>query len=209
MRRSRASRALRGLIGASIATFVALLSHVAAGGAMPGWIGIGLPWVLSVMVCTLLAGRSLSLVRLSIGVALSQLLFHFLFIFGFIARSGAAGAAQSAHAHHGLGTPGTLTLTPVSTMPIDAFTGDAAMWISHGIAAIITITALYRGERAVLRLREIARSIAAWAARTLGITALPAPVRLARLRATRISLRAPSAGPALSSLQRRGPPLCA
>ena len=76
MRRSRASRALRGLIGASIATFVALLSHVAAGGAMPGWVGIALPWLLSVMVCTLLAGRALSLIRLSLAVAASQALFH-------------------------------------------------------------------------------------------------------------------------------------
>lgn len=208
MPRSRASRALRGLIGASIATFVALLSHVVADGAMPGWIGIAVPWVLSVMVCTLLAGRSLSLVRLSLGVIASQLLFHFLFVFGFIARSGASGAAQSAHGHHGHGAPGTMTLPPVSALPIDAFTGDIMMWISHGIAAIITIAALYRGERAVLHLRDIARGIIAWAARTLVII-LPPPVRHARVRPTRISLRAPSAGPARSSLQRRGPPLCA
>ena len=32
---------------------------------------------------------------------------------------------------------------------------------------------------------------------------------MVRVRATRLSLRAPGAGPARSSLQRRGPPLCA
>ncbi len=174
---------------------------------MPGWIGIALPWLLSVMVCTLLAGRALSLIRLSLSVIASQALFHFLFIFGFITRSGAAAAAQNAHAHHS--APGTMTLPPVSAIPVDAFVGDTAMWISHGIAALITVASLYRGERTLLQLRELARDISAWAARAFGVVALPLPLRPVRVRATRLSLRAPGAGPARSSLQRRGPPLCA
>lgn len=207
MQQTRASRALRGLIAASIATFIALLSHVAAGGAMPGWIGIALPWLLSVMVCTLLAGRALSFVRLSLSVIASQALFHVLFIFGFVTRSGAASAAQSAHAHHA--APGSMTLPAIAPLPADALLGDTAMWISHAIAAIVTIAALYRGERALLGLREIASTIAAWAVRTLGIIVLPVPQRPVRLRATRLSLRTPGSGPARSPLQRRGPPLCA
>lgn len=208
MRRSRASRALRGLIGASIATFVALLSHVAAGGAMPGWVGIALPWLLSVMVCTLLAGRALSLIRLSLAVAASQALFHCLFVFGFITGAGPAAAALGAHAHHLL--PGQLTLAPASTIPLDAIVGDTAMWVSHAIAAAVTIAALYRGERGVLRLMALARDIVAWAARTFGVGlgAIPVPLRPVRLRATRTS-RLPVTGPTLSSLQRRGPPVLA
>lgn len=206
MRRSRASRALRGLIGASIATFVALLSHVAGGGAMPGWVGIALPWLLSVMVCTVLAGRALSLIRLSLAVVASQALFHCLFVFGFITGAGPEAATLSAHAHHL--PPGSITLAPAPTVPLDAIVGDGAMWLGHAVAAVITIAALFRGERAVLRLVNLARAIVAWAARTLGIGALPAPLRPVRLRATRTSLR-PIAGPALSSLQRRGPPVLA
>ena len=79
MSRSRATRVIRASVAASIATFVALFSHVAAGGAMPQWLGIAVPWVLSLAVCTVLVGRALSLVRLSAAVLVSQLLFHLLF----------------------------------------------------------------------------------------------------------------------------------
>ena len=82
MRPSRLSRVARGGVAASVATWAALLSHVAAGGAMPGWLGVAVPLVLSVAVCTALAGRHLSLVRLAVAVTASQLLFHMGTIFG-------------------------------------------------------------------------------------------------------------------------------
>lgn len=49
------------------------------------------------MVCTLLAGRVLSLTRLSIAVVISQALFHVLFVLG--TDPGAAGATGHAHDH--------------------------------------------------------------------------------------------------------------
>ena len=82
MSRSRSTRVIRAWVAASIATFVALFWHVAAGGAMPHWLGIAVPWVLSLAVCTVLVGRALSLLRLSVAVVLSQLLFHLLFVLG-------------------------------------------------------------------------------------------------------------------------------
>ena len=206
MRRSRAPRALRGLIGASVATFIALLSHVAGGGAMPGWIGIAVPWVLSVMVCTLLAGRALSLWRLALAVTISQLLFHTLFVLGFVA-SGLSTGGQSAHA--GPGSHSAQLLMPLPAAAVSALPPDATMLLWHGFAAVVTVAALYRGERALLKLREFATALVAWAARTLATFDAPVLLPAARTRATGLSPRPLGAGPALSSLQRRGPPLCA
>lgn len=206
MRHSRAPRVLRGLVGASVATFIALLSHIAGGGAMPGWIGVAVPWVLSVMVCTLLAGRALSLWRLTLAVVISQLLFHALFVLGFVAPGMMAGGQGS---HSGHGSHGAQLLMPMPATVVSALPPDATMLLWHGIAAIVTVAALYRGERSILKLREFATALVAWAARTLATFGAPIPLSVARTRATGISPRPLSAGPALSSLQRRGPPLCA
>lgn len=95
MRASRKLRLLRGVAGASIATFVALASHVWVGGQMPGMLGIAVPWLLSAMVCTLLSGIRLSALRLSVSVLLSQALFHSLFVLGAITPRG--GVAPHVH----------------------------------------------------------------------------------------------------------------
>lgn len=200
MRHSRAPRVLRGLVGASVATFIALLSHIAGGGAMPGWIGVAVPWVLSVMVCTLLAGRALSLWRLTLAVALSQLLFHTLFVLGFVMR----GTMASGHGAHGTQFPLAMPAADLAILP-----PDATMWLWHGFAAIVTVAALYRGERAILTLRGFAAALVTWARRTLIGFDAPVPRSGMRTRATGLSPRPPHSGPALSSLQRRGPPLCA
>ncbi|MDR2997573.1 MAG: hypothetical protein LBU78_05595, partial [Microbacterium sp.] len=91
MRPSRRPAVIRGFAAASTATFVALAAHVTAGGAMPGPLGVLAPWLLSLMVCVLLAGRKLSALRLSISVIVSQLLFHGLFVLGMITPTGTIG----------------------------------------------------------------------------------------------------------------------
>lgn len=55
MRSSRLPQLLRGTSSALVATFVALLAHVSAGGALPGLIGLVVPLVLSSMISVLLA----------------------------------------------------------------------------------------------------------------------------------------------------------
>ena len=198
MSRSRATRVIRASVAASIATFVALFSHVAAGGAMPSWLGIAVPWVLSLAVCTVLVGRALSLPRLGVAVVLSQLLFHLLFVLG--ADSGAAaGSAATGHVH---GVP-TLDLSTGTT----AVAADLSMWLAHLAAAVLTAAALYRGEKLVIRLGVLARELLTWARRRLvlgeirlpavadrpGIVCAPAaPLRSARFA---------------TSVRRRGPPL--
>ena len=199
MRPSRAPRLARGFVAASVATFVALLSHVAGGGMVPSAIGIVVPWVFSVLVCTLLAGRGLSAVRLAIAVAASQLLFHTLFVLG----TGRASATPMPAGHvHGHAAP-MMMVEPAAMVH-----ADASMWVWHAIAAAITVWALHRGESAVRRLRDLGRELAAWARRRL-LPSAPVPALLPV--APPVPARAfrgwhVSSVPHLSSVWRRGPP---
>lgn len=136
-----------------MAIFAALAGHVSAGGTMPGPLGIVIPWMLSFTVCVLLAGRRLSVLRLSLSVAISQFLFHVLFVLGMVSPSGTV----APHVH---GAPVVLPAVVGTADTVIAF--DASMWIGHAFAAVITIAALYRGERLLLGLRDLAESSVRW-----------------------------------------------
>ncbi|GGF13162.1 hypothetical protein GCM10011399_03830 [Subtercola lobariae] len=96
---SRWARVLRGLTAAFVAVFVAGFSHVVGGGEAPGTVGVALALAFSAVVCVALAGKTLSLVRLAIAVAFSQLAFHLLFSVG----AGAGVGASSGGAVGGVG----------------------------------------------------------------------------------------------------------
>ncbi len=158
---SRAVRVARGSTAAGIATFIALVSHVTGGGQMPGWIGIALPAVLSVAVCTLLAGRQMSLWRLSLAVVASQALFH-----THCSCWGRSPPRPRPRRRSRI----TYMAPPDGDRPgMTSMHGHAgaSMWLMHGIAAVLTTVALYRGEKACLRLREIAVELVRWARRRL------------------------------------------
>lgn len=198
MRQSRGARLARGASAASIATFAALISHVAADGAMPAAAGIIVPGVLSLMVCTLLAGRRLSLSRLSIAVLLSQGLFHALFVLG----------ASSAH----IGSPGHDHAAMVAAMPTPVpgvvAWPDPAMWAGHAVAALITIAALYRGERALTALARNAHDLVAWLRRRIRLlTGYRPPVLPRPLIRVAVWVDASPVHVSLRQLPRRGPPL--
>lgn len=125
---------------------------------MPGPLGILVPWILSLMVCVLLAGRSLSLTRLSVSVVASQFLFHVLFVLGTVTPSG---TAAPAHVHGGA------LVLPESVGLSGAATADGTMWLGHAIAALITVVALHRGERMLLALRDLAVQAVRWMRRRL------------------------------------------
>lgn len=193
MRPSRRTPLLRGFIGASVATFVALASHVFSGGGMPGMLGIAVPWLLSLTVCTLLAGRRLSLPRLGASVLVSQLLFHGLFVLGEITPRGVI----APHVHEAL--PIVFSDAPALVPQ------DAGMWIGHGIAALVTIGLLHRGELTLHALLAVARTVAAWLARIVGVVS-PAPVH-ARARVRWAVTVAPRVREVpLGALRWRGPP---
>lgn len=201
--RTRGARALRGGLAASSATFVALMSHIAGGGEMPGLLGIVVPLVLSLPVCMAWSGR-LSLAGLSASVVASQLFFHVLFSLGTPAESQMVSAGSGAHAgHEGMVMPPT----PAAGQAVEMAPADLTMWLSHGLAAVVTIAVLYRGELLLLRLRELAVRAAAWLlggravvdqAGSFVLPALPGVVAA--------TFRPLHPSPQLSPLLRRGPP---
>lgn len=165
---------------------------------MPGPLGILVPWLLSLMVCVLLAGRKLSLVRLTLSVAASQFLFHYLFVLGTITPSGVTGG----HVH---GAPLELP-SGVSSVPLSA---EGVMWAGHVIAALFTIAALHRGERMLLGLSDLATRAARWVRQRMD-----APLTAVALEST--VMGAPldaesrrSAEPFLATRQGRAPPAAA
>lgn len=195
--RSRARRGLHGVAAASFATFVALASHVLAGGESPTWIGVLAPWTLAVAASTVLAGRTLSLPRLSAAVLVSQGLFHALFSLGAGSAAATGGDAHTGHAGHG--APGGFDATAV------AASADAAMWAWHAVAAVVTIAALYHGERVLALLATLTSRFARWVRATLPA---PAPIThlLLRPRTPALQVVLP-AGVHPVATPLRGPPL--
>ena len=146
-------RFVRGWAAAVAATFIAAFSHVLSGGPAPETSVLVLSLALSGLVCTALAGRVLSLWRLSAAVVFSQGLFHGLFSLG--SASAAAGTAvptagHAGHAAHtvaaasGAGLPGTGAMAMDHASPL--------MWAGHALAALATITVLRHGEVTAVRL---------------------------------------------------------
>ncbi|WP_407319444.1 hypothetical protein UQW22_03420 [Isoptericola halotolerans] len=197
------ARLLRGGLAASSATLVALVCHLAGGGQMPGWPGIVLPLVFSLQVCTALAGRGLSLWRLSASVAVSQLLFHLLFVLG-TTPAGRAPAAADMHGHaaHGQGV-----LSAATGPTMEMVHASPMMWAWHGVAALVTVGVLYRGELMVLRIRQAAgRAIGRRLPRQVaGVHVLVPGVR-SQAVAVAANDRPTHPAPQRSPVSRRGPP---
>jgi len=200
---SRLPQVVRGSSAAAIATFAALFSHVAGGGAVPGMAGICVPLLLSLMVCVLLAGRRLSLTRLSLSVITSQVLFHTLFVLGTPASAPAAQTNMpGGHHDHGM-----MQMPIVSEHTMMLMHGDSAMWVSHFISAMVTIAFLYRGERAIRRLRALAETFIDWMRRGLDVPLrLPVQATPARILVAETSGWTVLSRIRNSTLRRRGPP---
>lgn len=206
MHSSRLVRGARGPVAASAATAGALLSHLLGGGALPGWLGILVPLVLSLTVCTALAGRRLSLWRTTASVAASQVLFHLLFVLGTPAGAASAGGpmGHGMHGVHGVAPPESST---TSLLGADLISADLAMWCWHGVAAAATVAALYSGERALTRLRDLAGQTAEWLRHRLAVPvdARP-PLPVVRVLTPDWFTGSFPARPEVSPSRRRGPP---
>lgn len=201
----RGVRLARGWAGATAATFVAALSHVLAGGTAPGLPMLMLSLALSGLVCSLLAGRVLSLWRLSVAVVLSQGLFHWLFSAG----TGGFEAAAMAGATPGHGSHGMPTMTHVATgQASSGMDHDAPlMLLFHALAAVATIALLRRGEVAGVQLLHAARLCLGRFLPRLVPPRLPVPARQAAPhRPVRVVA---SLGVPLLAMRHRGPPCTA
>ncbi|WP_430591898.1 hypothetical protein [Humidisolicoccus flavus] len=155
MEHGRGTQALRGATAAVFATFVALISHVLGGGAVPGVLGLVVPLLIALPICLAVAKKA-SLLRLSVAVGASQFLFHTLFIFG-AATPGAIAPTQG-HSGHTV-TPDMLAGSALPEMVAHGAHGPL-MWLAHAIAAIITTAALHRADALLESLASLVRFIA-------------------------------------------------
>ncbi len=134
---SRAVRVARGSTTAGIATFIAPVSHITGGGQMPGWIGIALPAVLSVAVRTLLAGRQMSLWRLSVAVVASQALFPRPFVLLSVLASTSLPPALALDMHHANPMAPQATIVAIGRWLEPAVVSGTASF--HRVAIVATI----------------------------------------------------------------------
>lgn len=182
---SRASRAGRGWLVALVATVVAALSHTLAGGAPPSFFGMAASLVLAGTACALLSARRQSLWRLTVSVAVSQVLFHALF-------SGMGTPTPAAHLH----APTLAELTPVHEHA-------GSMWLAHVAAGLLTIAVLRHAESAAWGLGRVLVLVAGW----MRVPEHPSTPRVVRAPAAPVRVDRPRlAFFARTALSYRGPP---
>lgn len=184
---SRWARVARGWTAAGFATLAAAVSHTLAGGIAPSLFGMLVSVVISASVCTVLAGRTLSWWRLAASVALSQLLFHWLF--------------------SGLGLPAAIEPHDMSSMAMDAPTHAhpaATMWLAHLAAALLTFVAFRYAESAFWGVADTARLMLA---RLLAVVIPLFPARATPPAEVERRFVPRDLALLLSSMRHRGPPL--
>lgn len=198
---SRWARVARGSTGASVATFTAAFSHVAAGGLLPSAAALALTVALSTLVCIALAGRVLSLWRVAAGVAASQFLFHG--IFSQIVSSGTV--VMSPHAGH---DSSSTLIAGAATAASSHAAHPSWMWLAHAAAAVLTVLMLRHGESAF---RDLAGAIALFfAPLTDAGFSRPVPSLRQTLRVGCARIVLPRDLSVLfSAMRHRGPPVCA
>lgn len=146
-----AQRFTRAVAASGTATFVALVSHLLAGGAAPGAAGVLVPWLLAMPVCLVVAPVRLPWLRLTASVGVSQLLFHTLFSVGAAVGAGAPAAGAHQHGH-------AAAWVPDAGAPVaHAGHGSGAMVFAHVVAAVVTVVALRHGEEALHRVAAALR----------------------------------------------------
>ena len=159
-RAERAARASRGLAAAGFSTFVALASHVLAGGEVPGLLGIVVPLVFATSTCIALAGLRRSWLRLSVSVVISQVLFHTLFVIGAAGTATVVTGTGGAHAGHGA-EPMVMAVGSSGSSMVHAGHSGAWMWFAHAVAALVTVVTLRQGEAVLARFAELADRLVA------------------------------------------------
>jgi hypothetical protein len=152
---TRWARFARGWLAALVSTFIAVCSHTAAGGSLPSVVAIALSLAFSGMVCVALAGKTLSRRRLTLAVAVSQFAFHGAFsLLG--GSTSLSGGVHGSGMHHS-GAQLAAEIASFASRSHGVMPTDATMWLGHAVAAVVTIVALRRGERAFWGLLDLAR----------------------------------------------------
>jgi hypothetical protein len=147
---TRWARFARGWIAALFSTLVAAGSHTAAGGGSPSALALVVALAFAGVTCVALTGTRVSLPRVTVSVAVSQLAFHSFFSTISAPPGGAGMPGGHEHAH-----AAALALGDIP--PAVSHHTDGWMWLGHAVAAVLTIVALRYGEGAFWHLGSIAR----------------------------------------------------
>lgn len=194
----RTVRSVRAVLASSLATLVALASHVAAGGATPPLLLLAAVCVLAWLPALVLIGRRLSLVRQAAVVALSEALLHAAFTVGATPPVSPGPASAVMAAMPGMsGAPASAAM-PAMSMP------SPTMWLAHAVAATLTVVGWNRGEAAFWALVGLVQRLAV----AVLLVLLSVPV-LPLVAAARIRRSGPVSFHLLRVLAvhaRRGPP---
>ena len=198
---TRWARVVRGLVAATLATFVAALFHVAGGGTAPSGLAITLSLTFSGLAALALTGRRASTWRLAASVVVSQTLFHALFSLGsggtrFVSADGMAHVHAGSH---------LIAMAGRHMQSSSVIPDSPMMWLSHASAALVTIVALRFGEQAFWGLFETARMQLGRVARRVVVPVAdvfaPAPVHVESFAPALRDL-----GILIGRMRHRGPP---
>lgn len=193
-RNERQAQVGRAFIIACTAVLVATLSHMLAGGNTPTLFAVGASIVVAVPLTLLLTRRSFGVMGTFVAVALTQLLFHSLFVY---LGTGGNGSREPlpAHAEHFGMVQEFVPVLPETAGP------GVAMWFSHLVAAIVTVWVIRRGELALGRVAQALIRVF-WPALTLTLKPATGPV----LDVMRTQVHTPPSVHPSDAHAHRGPP---
>lgn len=191
---SRGVRTARGAAIAVSASLLAAASHALAGGEVTE-LSVLATAIFALPLSMALAGRRPSLWRLTLAVSIAQFVYHWCFAgFGLFSERGGLSTPAPLHAAH---------LAQLESFVPDlatAATAGAAMWLSHAVAAVITIALLYRGEVAYRVLAQLVQRVLPRVRFAIAV----APRRVVLVPSRRVA--APLQLAQLSPISHRGPP---
>ncbi|WP_435599916.1 hypothetical protein [Streptomyces sp. C10-9-1] len=147
-------RTRTGLLGASACLLPGAVGHVAAGGRLPGAVGLAGVFAVLALVCTALGGlrrHRFAATALFLGAVQSvlHLVFHAMTGgHGAPAAQPGAGGAHPGHGHHGMPSHGA-DAAPAGT---SGHAADPGMTLAHTLAALCAAVCLIHGERVLGRL---------------------------------------------------------
>lgn len=193
-RNERRAHVGRACIIACAAVLVAALSHMLAGGNAPAFFAIVASIIVALPLTLLLTRRALGVAGTFIAVALTQFLFHSLFVY---LGTGDASSREPlpAHAEHFGMVQEFVPVLPDEAGP------TVAMWLSHLVAAIATVWVIRRGEVALGRVARLLIRVF-WPALTLTLKPATGPV----LGAMRTPVHTPRSVHPSDAHAHRGPP---
>lgn len=141
---TRHARVVRASIVSVAAVLIAAMSHIAAGGNTPSVYALVAGSVVVLPVVLVLTSATFGIVRTFTSVAITQALFHWMFAsLGVTNPVADRGEPLPAHAEHFGMVEEFVPILPGGSG------ADVAMWLSHLVAAAVTVWILRRGERAV------------------------------------------------------------